>query len=182
MIKSKIRKVLFFGLCLTVLSSSLVFASGGGSQPSIGSADAPDTAVSDSDPDSRAFDEDVLKKQREIDQFLFEDHAEEINNMDFKVTHTGPSDGYIEIGITPYTEENAKYLYDLFGDDQVKVIDGNQAVLYQTSEASDGIEVDLVSANDDQTSESNAPWIYIIIGALLLIIAGGMFAKRKKNK
>ena len=44
------------------------------------------------------------------------------------VTHTGPRDGFIEIGITPYSEEYAGYLYGIFGSDMVKVVEGQQAV------------------------------------------------------
>ncbi|ABR47685.1 copper amine oxidase domain protein [Alkaliphilus metalliredigens QYMF] len=87
-----------------------------------------DTAVSDLTREPSMINEKMLQKQREIDKYLFEDHAEEINKKGFMVTHTGPYDDYVEIGITPYNEENATYLYDIFGEDNVKIVEGQQAI------------------------------------------------------
>ncbi len=145
-----------------------------------GGLDMPEHGMIDSTQEPREIDEGILQQQREIDHYLFEDHAEEIKEKGFKVTHTGPSDDYIEIGITLYTEENAKYLYDIFGEENVRIIDGQQAEIYQTSEASDGIEVDIDSI--EEPSKPELSWIYIAVGALMLLIAAGLFVKRKQSK
>lgn len=71
----------------------------------------------------------LLEKQSQIDKYIFEEHAGEIKQKGFKVTHTGQANGYVEIGITPFNKENADYLYKIFGDDIVKVVKGEQAVL-----------------------------------------------------
>lgn len=77
---------------------------------------------------------DLIQKQQEIDQYLFINHAAEVAQQGFMVTHTGPRDSYIEIGIRPYNEENAQYLYEIFGQDLIKVVEGQQAVLLETSD------------------------------------------------
>ncbi|MTI47642.1 MAG: hypothetical protein FH761_07355 [Firmicutes bacterium] len=142
MINSKVIKTLILGSCITVLSTGVAFAdTGGGDSPSdtglkqleIKATVGSNITVSSSVLNKSSVDEDILKKQREIDKYLFEDHSDEIANQGFKVTYTGPLKNIIEIGISPYTEENAEYLYNIFGKDQIKVIEGEEAVLMRTS-------------------------------------------------
>ncbi|ABR47692.1 copper amine oxidase domain protein [Alkaliphilus metalliredigens QYMF] len=164
--KSKFTKTLALGICFTALSSSIVLANGGGMQSSILSdrlpadmievdwrqamdmgklpADLLDAPVSDFARQPRELNENILQKQREIDKYLFKDHVEEMNKKDFKVTHTGPYDDYVEIGITPYNEENATYLYDIFGEDEVKVVEGQQAVTLPMEVELDAIDIGAV--------------------------------------
>lgn len=149
MIKSKFKRTLILGMCFTAMSTGVALASGVGSQPAVlpgqmpadmvkleirqagGIQEVPvdslDAAVSYPTQWTREIKEEIFQKQREIDKYLFEDHAEAILKKGFSVTHTGPFDGYVEIGITPYSEENAKYLYDIFGKEQIKVVEGQQA-------------------------------------------------------
>lgn len=75
------------------------------------------------------------KKQLEIDRYVFADHVKEIADKGITVTNTGVVGDYVEVGITPYTEANANYLYDLFGKDLVKVVEGQQAVTLDTTAA-----------------------------------------------
>src|SRR5690606_24675684 len=49
-------------------------------------------------------------------------------DIGFKVTHTGPSNGKIEIGITPYAEEYVQHLQEQFGTEDIEVVEGVQAV------------------------------------------------------
>ncbi|MBB6214489.1 hypothetical protein HNQ80_000569 [Anaerosolibacter carboniphilus] len=203
MIKSKFTRGLILGACVTLLSSGVVLADGGGSQPSplpgqlavdviktderqLGisaevSTDSPDAAVSYPAQDQGEINENISQKQREIDKYLFEDHAGEINKKGFNVTHTSPLDEYVEIGITPYSEENAEYLYELFGREMVKVVEGQQAELYNTTAASNGIEAEVVLSNENkqasESSPSKAPLIYAA-GACMLL-GGGVIVKRK---
>ncbi len=44
------------------------------------------------------------------------------------MTHTAPFVIYVEIGITPLNDENAAYLYGIFGKDKVKVVDGQKVI------------------------------------------------------
>ncbi|MGE5629466.1 MAG: hypothetical protein ACM3TR_00040 [Caulobacteraceae bacterium] len=72
----------------------------------------------------------LVQKQNEIDQYIFEQHKDEFAKLGFTVTNTGvdPVHKWVEVGITPYTAENADYIYNIFGKDMVKVTEGVQAV------------------------------------------------------
>ncbi|WP_166636490.1 hypothetical protein [Fonticella tunisiensis] len=37
----------------------------------------------------------MLKLQKEVDRYLFETHAKDIEQRGFRVTHTAPVDGYV---------------------------------------------------------------------------------------
>lgn len=78
----------------------------------------------------QVVDEQSLIKQGEVDKFLFEDHKEEIAQKGITITHTVPLKGYVEIGITPYSEDNANYLLELLGTEMIQIVDADAAVLY----------------------------------------------------
>lgn len=78
-------------------------------------------------------DEAIYNKQVEIDQYLFKDHAKDIEEKGFKVVQTGVVAGVVEIGITPYSEKSAEYLYSLFGKDIVKIVDVEPAELMEVA-------------------------------------------------
>jgi hypothetical protein len=109
----------------------------------------------------------ILDKQAEIDKYLFEDHKSEIGALGFTVTGTSPADNYVEIGITPYSEENANKLYDIFGKDMVKVVEGVQAIPYGEEIYSSGLAVDNVQA------QAIPVWVFILAGAA---VAAGVIA------
>lgn len=116
----------------------------------------------------------LLDKQREIDSYVFEQHAKDIEKRGFKVTNTGQINGYVEIGITPFNKENADYLYSLFGKDLVKVVEGQQAQLM-------GNTAPTTIAQKEEGSNTFSPnsLFYIVI---LAIAAGGAFFIIKKRK
>jgi len=72
----------------------------------------------------------IYRKQLEADRYLFEDHADEIASRGITITHTFPAEEYVEIGITPYNEENADFIYQALGKDMIKVVEGIQVVAY----------------------------------------------------
>lgn len=73
--------------------------------------------------------------QKKLDQYLFVDKVNEIEEMGFEVVYTGVSaDEYIEVGITPYSEENAEFIYREFGKEEVKVVAADEVVLYAPDE------------------------------------------------
>ena len=76
----------------------------------------------------------LYELQADIDQYIFVDHAEEIEAMGIKVIYTGVADTYVEVGITPYKEKFAAFMYDIFGNKQVKVVDSEAAVIYTVPE------------------------------------------------
>lgn len=77
----------------------------------------------------RQYGKEVLDRQREIDDALFKIHESEIVNQGIRVTHTAPMEGYVEVGIIPYNSENELFIYELLGEEMVKVVEGQQAVL-----------------------------------------------------
>ena len=96
--------VVVLSICLTLISSITTFAT--------------------TDNDNT-----MIQKQKEVDEYLFEEHTKEIEDKGFTVTHTAPLEDYVEIGITPYNKENADYLYEILGSDNIKVVEGQQATL-----------------------------------------------------
>jgi len=212
---SRFLRTFIIGICVTVLSSGMVLAGeGGGQSPSYSGQtpmdkaedverqpdilidrndNSPDAAVSsqDSEPTLRSepsrFDEEILQKHREIDQYLFEENPEEVKQKGFIVTHTGPIDNYVEIGITPFSEENADYLYDIFGTDMVRVVEGQQAeLLSQTVAPANGIEVDdarTISIEDEQAAKTSSSTLVLIYSiAAFIILGGSLIAIRKFKK
>ncbi len=138
MTRAKFVKSIILGVCISALSTGMVFA---------GTIDIKraEATVQDTGTDSE-----LLKLQREIDKYVFEDHSDEIQKLGFSVTHTGPMDDFVEIGITPYSEENAEYLYKIFGSEKVKVVEGEKAVLYTAgggSEPNTGVSTMVIDEN-----------------------------------
>lgn len=125
MIRTKLLKVFALGLCMSAFITGTAFAQSdmGTSPASGGQIEAEDSAL--------------FEKQREIDMYLFADHVDEMETKDFKVVYTGVADSFVEIGITPFSDENADFLYGLFGKDIVKVVASEEAVLYTTEVSPD---------------------------------------------
>lgn len=131
MIRKNIIKALALGLCISSLWAGAAYAqSGGGVSAAYGGAEETQDAT-------------LFEKQREIDEYLFVEHSDLTEKMGFSVIYTGVADTYVEIGITPYSDGNAKMLYDLFGSDLVKVVETEMAVTYQAKEEPDFAEKDV---------------------------------------
>jgi hypothetical protein len=206
MARSKLIKIIFMGMCLSIFLSAAVFAdTGGGQSGAFQGRQAGEESA-------------LLQKQREIDRYLFGEHSKEIADKGFKVTHTGPAGSVVEIGITPYSEENAEYLYNIFGRDSVKVVEGTQAVLLTVDTGSPDSPVssqapdvpanisnqgnpaaapdveadaahDAVLYGDDSTAETNAASrsrsfaftdIVSIIVAFAILAVVAVFARKRK--
>lgn len=146
---------------------------------------SPDSTVSSPELDVVSVNDDVIKKQKEIDQYLFEQHKDEIAKKDFKVTHTAPIDNYVEIGITPYNKTNAEYLYEIFGKDMVKVVEGQQAVTLDMK-AENVNEAELYAEDNtksevEEVAEKDSSKLAILIAGLVIVLSSvGILRKRKK--
>lgn len=146
MFKGKLAKTLALGVCLTLASAGAVFATeegkvdtGRDNPLAVESIQlGPDTPVSSVSNSAPQVSEEITNLQIEIDRYLFNQHSEDISKRGFKVTHTVPTEEYVEIGIEPYSEENAEYLYSLFGKDKIKVVAGEQVILYDLAVSSGG--------------------------------------------
>jgi hypothetical protein len=151
--KSKLMKAILLGMCMALLSSNTAFAS----------------VLVDPNQAQVSASSEALDKQKEIDQYVL-DHEQEIIDQGIHITHTAPIDNYVEIGILPYSDEKADYLYQLFGKDMVKVIEG---VDYMT-----------MSGAAPETGESSFPTIPVSIAGVMLtlIIIGGTVLIDRKRK
>ena len=131
MIKKNLAKAVMLGLCMATLSTGSAYAMLAETPASGGVA-------------SEQSDE-LSEKQQKIDKILFEDKAKDIEKRGFMVNYTGVVEDTIEIGISPYSEENATFLYDLVGKDKIKVVEMDQSIIYATGVAPDA------TATDDET-------------------------------
>ncbi|WP_187118913.1 LPXTG cell wall anchor domain-containing protein [Bacillus marasmi] len=127
--------------------------------------------------------QEIIAKQAEIDQFLFEEYVQELAEKGIMVTHTAPLEQSVEIGITPFNDENANYIKELIGVDQVTIVEGQQATtLSKTSEEA----AQTVMPEEDSTdtkAEKNSGMstnIYIAAGAIVLLAGVMIFIKRRK--
>lgn len=142
--KSNFMKAALFGLFISAFSTGVAFA-----ETNTGK----DTPVAIT-AESAQTDKELTELQAKIDQFVFVDHADEIKAKEFMVTTTGVIDGYVEVGILPYSEENAKLITDNFGTEKVKVVEGEDIIMYAFDE---GINTDAEaskSTTDIQFDES----------------------------
>jgi hypothetical protein len=79
--------------------------------------------------------EEMYKKQGEIDKYLFDEHKDEIAAKGITVTHTVAGKDFVEVGITPFSKENEDFIYKALGTEQVKVVEGTQAIAYAAGSA-----------------------------------------------
>ena len=138
MIKSKLMKALMLGLCMSALTTGAAFAQ---ATVSTTSASSGEVQVDDA----------LYAKQKDIDQYVFEDHAKEIEEMGFMINYTGVVGDLVEIGISPFSDKNADFLYAAFGKDSVKVVEFDQSVIYASGVADPGVTVDANVTSDDQS-------------------------------
>lgn len=125
MLKSKIAKVVMAGTCFTLISAGSAFAA----EPATLEAAISGNGSSAEFIGQVAGDYELAPRHQEIDRLLFEDGGlEKFQAAGFTVTHTGPINDVIEIGITPYDDSYAEMVIELVGEDQVQVVEGVQAV------------------------------------------------------
>jgi hypothetical protein len=149
MIKSKLLKAIALGLTMSALYTGAAFAGqiDGGTSPAYeGQVIDPETSA-------------LYDKQLEIDRYLFADHSKETEQLNFKIVYTGVVEDKVEIGITPYSDENADYLYQIFGSESVEVIESDESILYTTMDIAPVSE--LVDPIDPSLNED----IYTLYGA-----------------
>ncbi len=123
MIKKNLAKAVMLGLCMATLST--------------GSAYGMLAQTPGSSGEVSAQSEELTKKQEEIDKILFKDKAKEIEKQGFMVNYTGVVEDVVEIGISPYSEENATFLYELVGKDKINVVEMDQSIIYASGAAPD---------------------------------------------
>lgn len=141
MIKSKILKAMALGLCLSALFTVAV------------QANSNDIAKEANINETSQNDNILYEKQKEIDQYVFVDHAEDIERKGFSVVYTGIGSNYVEVGISPYKKEYADYLYDIFGSSNIRIVESEKAKTLEEKEP----VVDLPVNNDEAQEISPEP-------------------------
>ncbi|NLK85972.1 MAG: hypothetical protein GX279_00570 [Clostridiaceae bacterium] len=144
----------------------------------------------------------MYDRQLEADRYLFADHTEEIAAKGITVTHTSATNEYVEIGIIPFNEENADFIYQALGKDKIKVVEGVQAVTMDIGLAADGseaLEAQLYSteaeiltttADDSRVymtaapvsapvESQNATSVIIAIAAAAVLLGGALLLTRR---
>lgn len=140
MFRKKIFKILSLSLSLSVVSMGMAFAN---------SMDEPVSIQ------ITAVDEALYAKQAEIDKLIFEKYAKELTEKGISVTHTVVVEDYIEVGITPYTPENADVIIKLVGEDGIKVIEGVMAVTLQYNpELNENVDPRVVMSSAELADDS----------------------------
>lgn len=129
MIKKNLTKVLAISFCMSALLTGMAYADN--VSPAYGGTISTEKAT-------------LHEMQKEMDQYLFVENVIEIEKKGFEVVYTGVSaDEYVEVGISPYTEENAEFLYNIFGKKNVKVVAADEVVLFAPDEmAGEDLPVD----------------------------------------
>lgn len=141
MIKKNLAMAVMLGLTMASLSTTPAYAMLATSTPA-------------SSASSEQSDE-LTAKQGEIDKLLFEANAKSIEKKGFMVNYTGVVDDYVEIGISPFNEENANFIYDIVGKENVKVVEMDQSILYASGVATDAAQPDAAVADDVQADKDN---------------------------
>ena len=146
-------KAAMLGFCLSVLTTGAAFGTEAGqTNPSYrGEVQSEEEKV-------------LFEKQKEIDQYVFIDHAIELVEKGIFINYTGVAESYVEIGISPYTDDNANYLYDIFGKDTVKIVEYDESIIYASGVAEpvagggvDAVEPTKEELNDTIKTDPNAP-------------------------
>ncbi|XID94497.1 hypothetical protein ACF3MZ_08240 [Paenibacillaceae bacterium WGS1546] len=121
------------------------------------------------------------EKQREIDDYVAGPGQSELAEQGFSVTHTGVVGDKVEVGIAPYEEGHAEFLYEKFGRDEVQVVEGEQAMLFGAADAEPiSAAAEPVAAETVAAASSSGNAIWIAIAAAIAVVAGIAIAARKK--
>lgn len=130
---------------------------------------APDNRANLGNREPVIIDEAMIKRQSEIDKYLFEDYKLEIENKGFTITHTVATTDYVEVGITPFNDENANYLYGKLGNDKIKVVEGQLAELLTFADRNDNVEVDIAATTGLAADTSQKSLLKFGLAAMLLL-------------
>ena len=128
MFRSKILKAIALGLCMSVLYTGAAYAQSGGGTTSFEGKTDVDNAL--------------FEKQSEIDRILFKENIKELEAKGIKVVYTGVAGDYIEIGVASLKDEQADFIYELIGKDQVKLVSAEEIQMYTTMELEPAIAPD----------------------------------------
>lgn len=93
--------------------------------------------------------EQLMAKQKEIDEAVFE---QEVFKKDgFMVYHTSTDiiNNKVEVGISPFNEQTAQIVYDKFGSDMVQVVEGHEVQLENAEDSAQEVEAVIMHATEE---------------------------------
>lgn len=162
MTKTKLVKALLLGACFSLFFTGAAYASGGGTSGSAGQDTPAFEGVTEEN-------KELIERQNQIDQFVFNDHAKEIEEMGFVVTHTGVIGDAVEVGIAPYEKAFVDYLYENLGKEQMNIVEGEINMLLTAPDSPDaavsspaaGEDIDQPVAPVDETMDDEELTIQI---------------------
>lgn len=125
MARAKLMKAILMGLCISAFTTGIAYAQ------SIEGAGASAAYYGEVSAELQA----LIDRQAEVDKVLFKEELyKKLEEKGIKVFYTGINVDVIEIAIAPYSDENAAYLYDILGKEDIKVVAGEESILYATTE------------------------------------------------
>jgi hypothetical protein len=126
----------------------------------------------------------ILQKQKEIDTYIFEQHAGELAEKGISVTHTAPLENKVEIGVLPYNEETISYFHGIFGEENITIVDGQMAVtMVTTTDPKDMTNNDAPVPNKEEEEEKALLQNPIMIAtAGIALLAGAILIIQKKRR
>lgn len=88
--------------------------------------------------------EQLVEKQREVDELVFREKVFANKGIDVNHTSVDIIDSKVEIGIFPFTEETKKVVEDYFDDEMIEVVEGAASYLLMSYDQ-----------NNDENGENN---------------------------
>ena len=185
-VHSKASKLLIISSCLSVFTATTAWAAPENHQVQpVQHVVTIDGVAISQQPD--IIPPELLQKQREIDDYFAGEGEQELAERGFRFTHTVPLDKVVEIGILPYKEEYAEFLYEKFGREQVKVVEGEQAYLYAgpaLAEDEEEVTIQITAADhagqkDNSSLTENYAWGgAVVLGVIDFIKRHLLFGKK----
>ena len=129
-----------------------------------------------------SYSEAVMEKQIELDKYMMKDNGKVFIDKGFNIYKTMPNEDYLEIGISPFTEENANYIYELLGKDNARVVEVPESELvYNTLAAESNVEDAVLYANDTEDSKPEPFKNPMVLGlGALAVLGGGLIVSKRK--
>lgn len=130
MIKSKTAKALIIGTCMVLSSAMGVYADTNDTKvpPAVVQPAENQDGVMTIQIESVKNNDVLTQKQQEIDKYVFEEHKADMEKLGINITSTAVVGDFVEVAMAPFDTQKAQYLYDIFGNQQMLVVSGDQAV------------------------------------------------------
>ena len=132
-----------------------------------------------------SYSEAVMKIQIELDKHMMKENGKIFTDKGFNIYKTLPNEDYLEIGISPYNEENANFIYQILGKDNARVVEVPESELvYNTLAAESSIEEDAVLYTNDKNAEDSKSQPFknpMVLGlGALAVLGGGLLVSKRK--